>query len=310
MHRLARGTRRPLAPHPYIRRGSQALRAKQLKLFDPLSTDLTAVVWVANCFPLVTTRLAPDQLPKRLQALGWKRSVYLRGAALREVPAIAIVGARAASRDAMDRAHVLARHLAQRGVEVVSGGALGVDGAAHRGALAGDGVTTVVLGGGVDVLYPVRHAPLFREVLARGGTLAGLQPDGTAPLPQMFPQRNELIAALADVVIVVEADLYSGSLSTASAARRFGRIVAACPGSRGCERLLVGGAAVIEHEADAELALAGTPRQRTLHAIDPIAQQVQRALASGAANVDEIVRRTGLTVRAVMRALPMIERMQ
>ena len=210
----------------------------------------------------------------------------------------------------MDRAHGLARHLAARGVQIVSGGALGVDGAAHRGALAGHGATTVVLGSGLDVLYPVRHAPLFGEVLARGGTLAGMLRDGTAPRAGSFPQRNKLIAALADVVIVVEADVRSGSLSTAAAGRRFDRIVAAWPGSRGCERLLAAGAAIIECEADAELALAGTPRHRAPSAIDPIAKQVQDAVTNGAVGIDEIVRHTGLTVRVVLRALPMIERMQ
>lgn len=236
--------------------------------------------------------------------------MYLRGAPLDDAPSVAIVGARAASQLAMDRAHALARHLAGRGIQVVSGGALGVDGAAHRGALAGGGTTTVVLGGGLDVPYPVRHAPLFREVLARGGTLAGMVRDGIAPLPEMFPQRNQLIAALAEVVIVVEADVRSGSLSTAAAARRFGKVVAAWPGSRGCERLLATGAALIESEADAELALAGVPRHRAPVAIDPIAMQVADAIARGVVGVDEIVRHTGLTVRAVLRALPMIERMQ
>jgi DNA processing protein len=252
----------------------------------------------------------PDKLPRRLQALGWKRPVYLRGAPLRDGPAVAIVGARAASRPALDRAHALGRHLAARGVQVVSGGALGVDGAAHRGALAGYGTTTVVLGSGVDVAYPVRHAPLFCEVLGRGGTLAGLQPDGTQPLPGMFPQRNRLIAALADVVIVVEAELRSGSMSTVAAARAFGRAVAAWPGSPGCERLLATGAAIVEDGPDAERALIGAPRHRAPRAIDPIARQVQDAIAGGAAGIDDIVRHTGLTVRAVLRALPMIERMQ
>jgi DNA processing protein len=259
---------------------------------------------------VTSIELSPEQLPRRLQALGWKLPVYLRGAPLRDQPAVAIVGARAASRVAMDRAHALARHLAGRGVHVVSGGALGVDGAAHRGALAGGGTTTVVLGSGLDTLYPVRHAPLFGEILAHGGTLAGLFEDGTPPRANQFPQRNQLIAALADLVIVVEADARSGSLSTAAAGRRFGRIVAAWPGSRGSERLLAAGAAIIENEFDAELALAGVPRHRVPGAIDPIAQQVQDAIANGAVGVDEIVRSTGLPVRAVLRALPMIERMQ
>ncbi|HMG54849.1 MAG TPA: DNA-processing protein DprA [Kofleriaceae bacterium] len=257
-----------------------------------------------------THELTPERLPQRLQALGWTDAVYHRGAPLGDGAAVAIVGARAASRAALDRAHALGRHLAARGVQIVSGGALGVDGAAHRGALAGGGATTVVLGSGLDVLYPPRHAPLFCEILGRGGTLAALVPDGTQPRPSQFPRRNRLIAALADLVIVVEAELRSGSMSTVAAARELGRVVAAWPGSPGCERLLATGAAIVEDAADAELALAGRPRHRAPRALDPVAQQVLDAIAGGAAGLDEIARHTGLTVRAVLRALPMIERMQ
>jgi DNA processing protein len=207
----------------------------------------------------------------------------------------------------MERAHRIARHLATRGVHVVSGGALGIDGAAHRGALAAGGRTTVVLGSGVDVAYPKRHAALFREVLARGGSLAGLLPDGMAPRRGTFLQRNPLIAALADAVIVVEADVASGSLSTARAARELGRVVAAWPGSRGCERLLAAGAAIVEGEADAERVL-DRPRHRAPAVIeDPIAAAVREAIAAGAAGVDAIVHRTGLSARAVLRALPRLD---
>jgi DNA processing protein len=257
-----------------------------------------------------TDALTPERLPQRLQALGWAYPVYLRGAPLADGAAVAIVGARAASRAGMERAHALGRHLAGRGVHVVSGGALGIDGAAHRGALAGQGTTTVVLGSGVDVLYPVRHAPLFCEIIRRGGTLAAMVPDGTQPRRATFPQRNRLIAALADLVIVVEAELHSGSMSTVDAARAFGRVVAAWPGSAGCDRLLAMGAAIVESGADAELALEGHPRRVVAPAIDPIAEQVREAIAAGAAGLEEIIRHTGLTVRAVLRALPMIERMQ
>lgn len=220
---------------------------------------------------------------------------------------MAIVGARAASREGMDRAAMLARHFGSRGVHVVSGGALGIDGAAHRGALAGNGTTTVVLGNGLDIAYPRRHAPLFREVLARGGGLVGLWPDGMPPRPSTFPQRNPLIAALADAVIVVEADVRSGSLSTAAAGARLGRLVAAWPGSRGCERLLAGGAAIVETSDDADRLVAGSPRHRIRPTLDPIAQQVHDAIAAGATGVDQIVQRTGLPVRTVLRTLPLLE---
>jgi DNA processing protein len=208
----------------------------------------------------------------------------------------------------MDRAHAMAKHLAACGVHVVSGGALGIDGAAHRGALAGGGRTTVVLGSGVDVAYPRRHADLFDQIVTHGGALVSLLPLGTEPRPGTFPQRNPLIAALADVVVVVEADVRSGSLSTARAGRTLGRVVAAWPGSPGCARLLASGAAIVETVDDVLAALAGSPRRPAPAALDPIAARVHAALAAGVRGVDEIVRETGLSVRAVLRALPAIER--
>jgi len=240
-------------------------------------------------------------MPGRLAAVGWTTPLHVRGT-LAQGPAVAIVGARAASARGMERAHVLARHLAGRGVHVVSGGAIGIDGAAHRGALAGGGTTTVVLGSGIDVWYPARHAPLFRDALAAGGAIVSMFPPGTEPRRTTFPRRNRLIAALADIVIVIEADARSGSLSTARAGRELGRVVCAWPGSRGCERLLATGAAVIEGEADALAALAGAPRRHAPAVLDP---RVAEAIAAGARGVDEIVRVTGLPVRAVLRALPM-----
>lgn len=252
----------------------------------------------------------PD-LPQRLQAIGWTRPIYTQGALPDDAAVLAIVGARAASSAGMERAHRIARHCAARGIHIVSGGALGIDGAAHRGALAGGGRTTVVLGNGVDVAYPQRHAGLFRDVVAHGGTLAGLWPDGMQPRRGTFRERNALIAALADAVIVVEADVASGSLITARAARGLGRVVAAWPGSPGCERLLADGAAIVESELDAERALA-EPRYRdapapSLDPIDPIRAQIRAAIAAGASGVDAIVQRTGLTVRAVLRALPLLD---
>ncbi|MCX5747803.1 MAG: DNA-processing protein DprA [Proteobacteria bacterium] len=226
---------------------------------------------------------------------------------LSDAPAVAIVGARAATRIGMDRAHTIARHCAERGVHVVSGGALGIDGAAHRGALAGRGATTVVLGSGIDIAYPPRHAPLFAEILAHDGALVSLLPPGTAPRPHTFLHRNPLIAALADITIVVEASLASGSLSTAAAAQKLGRIVVAWPGSRGCERLLARGAAVIEHPDDAIAALSGTPRFRPARKLDPSEQAIADAIAAGHTGVDAIALQTGLPVRTVLRALPLLE---
>jgi len=281
---------------------------KRLKSLAPDLSHLTRLAPVANCISPVTTAIAElgpgvPGYPQRLFALALRPALEVRGR-LAERPAVAIVGARAASAAGMARAHALGRHLAARGVDVVSGGALGIDGAAHRGALAGGGATTVVLGSGIDVLYPQRHAALFEQIVASGGALVSMFPRGMAPRATTFPQRNPLIAALADIVIVVEAELASGSLGTARAARELGRVVCAHPGSAGCERLLASGAGVIEDDDDAIAALAGAPRQRTL---DPIAAQVIEAIAAGAVGIDGIVRATGLAVRSVLRVLPLID---
>ena len=258
---------------------------------------------------MATVVLTSEALPARLRALGWKPPLYLRGA-LSDGPAVAIVGARAATTVAMNRAHHIARHLAARGVHVVSGGALGIDGAAHRGALAGGGTTTVVLGSGCDVLYPERHAPLFETALANGGAIVSMVADGTQPRRGTFLSRNRLIAALADGVIVVEADVRSGSLSTAKFAIRMNRVLAAWPGSRGCDRLLGQGAAIVESIHDAELVSRGTPRmpKALIDSADPEVALVREAIAAGARGVDAIMRHTDLPLRAVLRVLYTLER--
>lgn len=264
---------------------------------------MTAVVQVAICIaPVTPVDLAMDQLPSRLTAVGWDVPLAVRGV-IAEGPSVAIVGARAASRTAMDRAHAFAKHLGSRRIHVVSGGALGVDGAAHRGALEGAGRTTVVLGTGIDVPYPLRHAGLFEQVVAAGGALVSMFPAGMQPRRSTFVQRNPLIAALADVVIVVEAAVRSGSLSTAHAATKLGRALAACPGSPGCNQLLYAGAAIVEQISDLDALLAGSPRTRTAPTLDSEGIAVRDAILAGARGIDQIVQATQLSVPAVLRAI-------
>ena len=267
---------------------------------------------VANCIPLVTTFvqvLEPGDAgyPRRLVARAFG-TLHVRGA-IGERPALAIVGARAASGLGMERAHAIGRHLAGRGVDVVSGGALGIDGAAHRGALEGAGATTVVLGSGITVMYPARHARLFQQIIERGGALVSMYPRDAQPKGWMFTRRNSLIAALADAVLVVEADVRSGSLSTAKAARDQGRLVAAWPGSRGCDQLLARGAAVVESMRDVDQLVAGSPRLPVAAPLDATASAIRAAIDAGATDVDAIVNATGLPVRTVLRALPQLARM-
>jgi len=175
-------------------------------------------------------------------------------------PGVALVGSRAASPYGLAIAERLAGDLARLGLVVVSGFAHGIDAAAHRGALAAGGATLAVLPGGLDHIVPRAHEPLAREVAGRGA-LVSERPPGAAPYKSSFLERNRLIAALARAVVVVEAGIPSGALSTAGHARRLGRPLLTVPGdvdrvtSRGCHALLRTGAALCEGVADVLAAL-------------------------------------------------------
>ena len=185
--------------------------------------------------------LARPDLPRGLQRLEVRGSASLV-ARLGVGLGVAVVGARAASRSGLDWARALGRALSFEGEVVVSGGALGIDGAAHEGALAAHAPTVVVLGTGIDVVYPLRHGPLFAAVVAGGGALVSPFAAGTTALPGRFPTRNPLIAALARAVVVVEASARSGSLGTAQAALAQGRPLYCRPGTPGTDLLLARGA--------------------------------------------------------------------
>jgi DNA processing protein len=151
----------------------------------------------------------------------------------------------------MDNARAFARFLSERRLTIVSGLAMGIDGAAHDGGLAGPGSTVAFVGTGLDRVYPVRHAGLFRRI-AEQGLVASEYPLGSDALPINFPRRNRLIAGITRGTLVVEAALESGSLITARMALECGREVFAIPGSihspqsRGCHRLIQEGAKLVE----------------------------------------------------------------
>lgn len=179
-------------------------------------------------------------------------------------PLVAIVGSRAATTYGKRVSFELARELARHGVVVISGMAMGIDGEAHRGALAGGGKTIGVLGCGIDVIYPHQHAELFRDVAANG-LLMSEYPPGTQPDGFRFPERNRIISGISSGTLVVEASLKSGSLITARLALDQGRDVFAVPGridspkSQGTHRLLQQGAKLVNSVDDIleELDLAG-----------------------------------------------------
>jgi DNA processing protein len=174
-----------------------------------------------------------------------------------------VVGARRPTPYGEAVAEGLAGDLAQSGVVVVSGLALGVDAAAHEGALQGGGCTVAVLGSGVDVVYPARNSDLARRLLDAGGALVSQFADGTPPRRDHFPRRNWTIAALSDLVVVVEAAEGSGALITADAALHLGKQVMAVPGSVfsalsvGCHQLIRDGAGLVQNARDVLAELRG-----------------------------------------------------
>ena len=198
--------------------------------------------------------LIPDP-PLMLYALG--QTGALKN--LRPEQALAMVGSRNPTPQGADNAHALARNLAAGGLTIVSGLALGVDGAAHEGALqgapAGQLATIAVVGTGLDRVYPRQHRDLAHRI-AQGGLILSEYPLGTPPLAPNFPRRNRLISGLSQATLVVEAALQSGSLITAKQALEQGRDVMAIPGSihsaqsKGCHALIKQGAKLVESAQD------------------------------------------------------------
>ena len=235
--------------------------------------------------------------------------------------AAAIVGTRAATAYGEHVAAELAAGLAERVVAVVSGGAYGVDGAAHRAALAADGLTVAVLAGGIDVSCPSGHAGLFHRI-GEQGLIVTEYPPGLRPQRHRFLTRNRLVAALSGATVVVEAGARSGAANTAAWARALGRGICAVPGpvtssaSVGCHVLLRAGAMVVTR-ADEVLELVGragelaADAERPTSVLDGLADnelRVYDALPSrGARTVDEIAVASGLPPTEILGPLSMLE---
>lgn len=235
-------------------------------------------------------------------------------------PRVAIVGTRAASLQGLDDARQLGRALAESGCSIVSGMAIGIDAAAHEGALDAGGVAIGVLATGLDVVYPRRHRALFDRVRA-SGLLVSESAFGTTPEPTRFPVRNRIIAAMADVVVVVEATIKGGARITAERALEYGRPLFAMPGSRrnpaaaGCNALLADGAHPLLDPSDVLLAVGMTegcrrgwaPRRDAGASED--ARACVRACGGEPATTDQLAARTGLDPTALARALAECQRM-
>jgi DNA processing protein len=244
--------------------------------------------------------------------------LYIKGDAARlSAPGLAIVGARSATPQGLATATAFARSLSRAGLTIVSGLALGIDAAAHEGALDGEGGTVAVIGTGADRIYPARNEALARRIAERGAIVSEF-PLGTPAVAYNFPRRNRLIAGLAEGVLVVEAALGSGSLITARLASEQGREVFAIPGSihsplsKGCHRLIREGAKLVE---TAEDVLEELPSRRCHDApqqprplpdavsSDPGVSRVLAGLGHDPVDGDTLALRCGLTADALYAIL-------
>ena len=233
-------------------------------------------------------------------------------------PAFAIVGSRHGTPQGLETAREFAHALGAAGFTIVSGLALGIDAAAHGGALGTEGSTIAVVGTGLDRVYPARNRDLAMRI-ARDGVLLSEYLPGTPPRKENFPRRNRLISGLARGVLVVEATLSSGSLITARLAADQGRDVFAIPGSihspfaKGCHKLIREGATLVETAQDVlgELCPGATPshapdqRMRTERSSD--ATKLLAAMGYDPVSIDALVERTGSAVQSVTGELVTLE---
>lgn len=268
--------------------------ARLLEAFDSASSALSApaAAWRSLGLPAVCAeaRRSPQVRDQAGAALAWLEQpahqllmwdmpsypallaelsdapplLFVAGAAqILDSPQLAMVGSRHASRPGLDTAQAFARSLAHAGFTITSGLALGIDGAAHQGALDVAGKTVAVLGTGLQRLYPARHRQLAVDIIEQGGALVSELPLDCPPQAGNFPRRNRIISGLSLGVLVVEASPSSGSLITARLAAEQGREVYAIPGSihhpgaRGCHQLIRDGATLVESVEDILQALRG-----------------------------------------------------
>jgi len=301
--------------------------------WDKVDADLT---WLEQGNASIVT-LDNDRYPPLLKNIpDAPPLLYVLGQvdALKQ-PQLAIVGSRNPTHAGKDTAHDFAEYLSSMGITVTSGMALGIDTAAHEGALKnnqGEGKTIAVTGTGLDRVYPAKNRELAYKIVENGALISEYAP-GTPPLPGNFPRRNRIISGLSLGVLVVEAALQSGSLITARLASEQGREVFAVPGSihhplaKGCHTLIRQGAKLVETGEHILEELAGfkvLPGQKshqpgtiakqkedltanTVPNIDAEYQQVLKCVDFEPTSVDKVVERSGLTADAVCSMLLVLE---
>ena len=294
-------------------------------LGEPAAALLEAtLVWLEQPGNSLMTLADADYPPALLEIADPPAVLYCKGQrSLLSQPGLGVVGSRNATPQGERDAEAFARALSDAGLTIISGLALGIDAAAHRGGLAGAGSSVAIIGTGLDRIYPARNKALAHQ-LAERGVIVSEFALGTPPLPGHFPRRNRLISGLSRGVLVVEAAPDSGSLITAKVAAEQGREVFAIPGSihsplaRGCHALIKQGAKLVESAADIldELAwqqrlappvhpeaLAGAVESLPESQPDP----VLGALEGAPSTLDTLAQRTGLTLEALSAKLLTLE---
>ena len=266
-----------------------------------------ACAWSAGEHQHIVTLADPEYPQALLEIPDPPTLLYVRGRLeLLNRPSLAIVGSRNPTPQGLHNAERFAAALADAGLLIISGLALGIDAAAHRGALAASGETVALIGTGIDRIYPARNRELALEIGDRGCIISEF-PIGTPVTGANFPRRNRLISGMARGVLVVEAATASGSLITARLAGEQGREVLAIPGSihspqsRGCHQLIKQGAKLVESAQDVleELRLS-VPLKTAPTRSDPSAPtQLLAMMGFDPCGLDELAARTGLTAEAL-----------
>jgi DNA processing protein len=310
-------------PEAIFRARGSELRAA---IGDTLATTLashaadaeieTALAWAGEAGNHLITLADPAYPPELLTGIDPPILLYAKGnIELLQQPMLAIVGSRNATRQGELDAEAFAANLSHAGLTIVSGMALGIDAAAHRGGLKGKGATVAVVGTGLDRIYPARNAELAHRIAAEGLIISEF-PLGMGPLAHNFPRRNRIIAGLGRGCLVVEAAERSGSLITARLAAEAGREVFAIPGSihsalaRGCHRLIRQGAKLVEAAEDILEELKWEDIVRPFPSIDtettpPTEEELKviNALGDAPCDLEALVARSGLTPDALLAML-------
>ena len=283
--------------------------------------ETTALVMALVIMKLHTIHKGDDAYPGRLDKLSDAPSQLRVWGQLAEQPLVALVGTRKADARMIRFTRELAAELASNGIGVVSGGALGIDTAAHEGVLGAGGKTIAVLGSGFENIFPKKNKALFSRIAKTGAVISEF-PDHTPPARWTFPKRNRLVAAMASAVVVVQAPQRSGSMITARIAKEIGVPVGAVPGmptdplASGCHRLIRGGAALISGVSDAidlmgcdsycpQLDLPGTVKQvmesteKAPQGLSSSEQQIWNQLSLEATHIDDIALRANMPMRVV-----------